>query len=90
MVHAVPRDNINYHTVSKYVNVLIIKDFYLKTNYASYYLNVYYFSSHNVLPLYLSRMILFCRLLHCGKFAVYVPIGIQSIDNRPFENDFKS
>ena len=35
---AIPRDKINYHKVSKYVNVLIFKEFYPKTKNVSYYL----------------------------------------------------
>ena len=32
---AIPRDKINYYKVSKYANVIILKEFYPKTNYVS-------------------------------------------------------
>ena len=35
---AIPLDKINYNKVSKYVNVLIFKEFYRKTKNVSYYL----------------------------------------------------
>ena len=35
---AIPRDKINYHKVSLYANVLIFKEFYLKTKNVSYYI----------------------------------------------------
>ena len=35
---AIPLDKINYNKVSKYVNVLIFKEFYPKTKNVSYYL----------------------------------------------------
>ena len=37
---AIPSDKINYHKVSKYANVLIFKEFYLKTKNVSYYLKI--------------------------------------------------
>ena len=37
---AIPLDKINYNKVSNYANVLILKEFYLKTKNVSYYLNV--------------------------------------------------
>ena len=36
---AIPLDKINYNEVSKYVNILIFKEFYPKTKNVSYYLN---------------------------------------------------
>ena len=39
---AISHDKINYHEVSKYVNVLIFKEFYPKTKNVSYYLNNYF------------------------------------------------
>ena len=37
---AIPLDKINYNKVSKYADVLIFKEFYLKTKNVSYYLNI--------------------------------------------------
>ena len=37
-MEAIPLDKINYNKVSKYVNVLIFKEFYPKTKNVSYYL----------------------------------------------------
>ena len=34
---AIPLDKINYNKLSKYVNVLIFKEFYAKTKNVSYY-----------------------------------------------------
>ena len=39
---AIPLDKINYYKVSKYVNVLIFKEFYPKTKNVSYYLKLFY------------------------------------------------
>ena len=36
---AILLDKTNYNKVSKYANVLIFKEFYLKTKNVSYYLN---------------------------------------------------
>ena len=37
---AIPLDKINYNKVSKFVNVLIFKEFYPKTKNVSYYVKV--------------------------------------------------
>ena len=78
---AIPLDKIDYNKVSKYANVLILKEFYPKTKNVSYYLKFWNLpnleSGHSAVSCYTCSYLI-CHQIYTVKPALTVTYIKQS------------